>query len=262
LRENKSVLITIFVKNYVKTYFKLTFKYFRRIIVIMKNRHKILEMLYASKDYVSGTYIAQQLNISRSAVAKNICFLSGEGYVISAVNKRGYKIDNDYNAIDPLIIEEATGLTTKVYNEINSTSDRAKLLDVTSDTGAIVIARRQTNGHARKGKTFESELGGTYFSVLIKKDLPLDLDTVENLTQPLLQIIADYVHGEIKENTVYKRDKKLCGILTESSADEDCIHSVVLGVGIYPDPLLPPKNKLIISIANAAIAAVEANKLL
>lgn len=221
----------------------------------MKSKHEILKILYSSENYVSGEYIGRQLNISRAAVSKTVAALRADGYNISAVNNRGYLLINKEDAINSSTIEGATGLKTELYDELTSTSDRAKLLEATGCSGAIVIARRQTNGRARRGKEFKSDLGGTYFSALIKRDLPIG--SANAIVEELLKITADYAGGEINENTVIKDGKKLCGILAEISADEDFIHSVILGIGIYPDPLLPPKTELIISLTNAALAVAD-----
>lgn len=221
----------------------------------MKGKNEILKILYSSENYVSGEHIGKQLNISRASVSKAVALLRAEGYNISAVNNRGYLLVNKGDAINPSAIEEATGLKTELYEKISSTSDRAKMLEAINFPGAIIIARSQTKGRARKGKEFKSNLGGTYFSVLIKKDLPID--SAKKITRKLLQIVAGYTGGEIMENTVFKDGKKLCGILAEISADDDFIHSVILGVGIYPDPLLPPKTELIISLASAALSSAD-----
>ena len=53
---------------------------------------KILTMLRGTEDYISGQEICDRLGVSRTAVWKVINELKEEGYVIEAVNNKGYRI--------------------------------------------------------------------------------------------------------------------------------------------------------------------------
>ena len=55
----------------------------------MDSKTKILEYL-SEEEYVSGQLRAEKCGISRSAVHKAVEGLRKSGYIILAVNKRGY----------------------------------------------------------------------------------------------------------------------------------------------------------------------------
>lgn len=239
----------------MKTVFKLTFKLVISTIIGMKYLGEILKLLASASDYLSGQKIANELNISREYVFKCITALRAQGYNIIGQKPRGYLLKDPRHYIDVKRIQNETGLETEYYYEIDSTSNRAYALFYKGKRGAIIIARSQTDGRARNGKKFESDVGGTYFSIFIKKDMPFSAAAA--VTGKLLKNISSACRGEIVENTVYKDGKKLCGILTETMADMDMIHSIILGIGIYDDPALPPATELIISLANAALDKIN-----
>ena len=55
-------------------------------------KEKILALLRTSSDYISGQAICEKLGVSRTAVWKNINALKAEGYIIDAVNNKGYRL--------------------------------------------------------------------------------------------------------------------------------------------------------------------------
>ena len=55
-------------------------------------KKRILEILKAKNEYISGQMLCEELGISRTAVWKNINSLKKEGYVIDSVNNKGYKL--------------------------------------------------------------------------------------------------------------------------------------------------------------------------
>jgi BirA family biotin operon repressor/biotin-[acetyl-CoA-carboxylase] ligase len=57
-------------------------------------KDKILHILKESTDYVSGEKISNLLNVSRTAIWKNINSLKEEGYKIDSVSRKGYKLIN------------------------------------------------------------------------------------------------------------------------------------------------------------------------
>lgn len=248
-------MLIIFVKSCVKTVFRLTFKSVSRTIISMKYRDEILKLLANSSDYLSGQEIANKFNISREYVFKCINALRAEGYNIIGQKPRGYLLENAGLYIDCERIEKETGLKTEYYKEIDSTSNRAYALYTEGERGAVVVARTQSKGRARRGKKFESDVGGTYFSILIKKDLPFKAAAA--VTDELLKSVAAKCRGEVVENTVYKGGRKLCGILTETIADMDMLHAVIVGIGIYRDPALSPATELIISLTLTALSALS-----
>ena len=55
-----------------------------------KTKSRILKALRNRQDYLSGQQLCERLEISRTAVWKNIKALEAEGYEIEAVQNKGY----------------------------------------------------------------------------------------------------------------------------------------------------------------------------
>lgn len=55
-------------------------------------KEKILKILKENNDYISGEKISNILNVSRTAVWKNINSLKENGYEIDSVSRKGYRL--------------------------------------------------------------------------------------------------------------------------------------------------------------------------
>ena len=132
-------------------------------------------------------------------------------------------------------------LSIKVYKKIDSTNTRAKLFaESKSNTNAIFIAKEQTAGRGRLGRTFVSTKGnGLYLSILLNKKLPPEFATA--LTTYMAVIASRAIHTvagvqpKIKwVNDLYLSGKKLAGILTEGKASEngESLDYAVVGIGV------------------------------
>lgn len=103
------------------------------------------------------------------------------------------------------------------------------------DDKTVVVADQQTAGRGRFDRKWVSQLGGLYFSILLK---PTKTDFLANLTQlmalSICQAAEKYgIEPKLKwPNDVQVNGKKLCGILSEAVAKNGHIACLVLGVGI------------------------------
>lgn len=205
---------------------------------------EILRMLREQNEYVSGQQLCEALGVSRTAVWKVINQLKEEGYQIEAVRNKGYHITG---YPDRLSADEVKSLTetkwagTEViyYEETDSTNIRAKALaEEGAEHGTLVIAGRQNAGKGRRGRGWISPKGeNIYMSILLRPEF-------EPVKAPMLTLVMAYsvaqalrekeeINAKIKwPNDVVLHKKKICGILTEMSAEIDYINHVVIGVGI------------------------------
>ncbi len=53
----------------------------------------------AEDDYISGAALAEKLGVSRNAVWKAVKALETEGFSISSVTSKGYKLNDDNNTV-------------------------------------------------------------------------------------------------------------------------------------------------------------------
>lgn len=111
--------------------------------------------------------------------------------------------------------------------------------------GTAMIAGCQTQGRGRLGRTFFSEEGGLYLSVLLRPERPAsDLMTLTARTAVCVrQAIIDVcsIDTQIKwVNDLYLHGKKVCGILTELVGSEN--PAAVVGIGINCDQTAFPEE--------------------
>ncbi|MBR4355649.1 MAG: biotin--[Elusimicrobiaceae bacterium] len=119
--------------------------------------------------------------------------------------------------------------------EVNSTNTYLKDRQKTLPHGTVVYADRQTAGRGRYNRTWVSQEGGLYFSVLLK---PLPNPFLPNLTQ-LMAVSICYVLEELGlrptlkwPNDVQVNGRKISGILSEAIFEQGTLKAVILGVGI------------------------------
>lgn len=209
-------------------------------------KSKVLELLKHSDDYISGQRICEQLGVSRTAVWKVMNRLREEGYVIDSVNNKGYKLLScpdllSEDLISSSLHERQTDFIRKVVYlpDVDSTNTYAKsAAEHGLPDRTLVTADRQTSGKGRRGRSFSSPGGvGIFMTLLLKPDIPplkasmLTLPAGMAVCQALREITG--IPAMIKwPNDIVINGKKICGILTEMSAEMDSINHIVIGIGI------------------------------
>ncbi|HHU22836.1 MAG TPA: biotin--[acetyl-CoA-carboxylase] ligase [Clostridiales bacterium] len=135
-------------------------------------------------------------------------------------------------------------LSIIVLDEVGSTNDEVKSR-ATDGKDWVIIARSQTAGRGRLGRSFDSQRGGLYLSLSYRPDRPLEQSL--HLTAMAALAICDVVQKlcnikvEIKwPNDLLLNNKKFCGILTEAAFNGDG-YFIVTGIGINLDNPLPPE---------------------
>ena len=200
----------------------------------------------AGGDYISGAALADKLGVSRNAVWKAVKALEAEGFSISSITSKGYKLNEDNNRlsedlISPFLTTKEMGRTIKVLEEVDSTNNIVRELETEkAPHGTTVIADSQTAGKGRLGRSFVSPHGtGLYMSVLVRPHF--DLEFAPMITAAAACAAAEAVEGLCNRkvnikwvNDLYMNGKKICGILTEASLglemrELDC---ATIGIGI------------------------------
>ncbi len=205
---------------------------------------KILKILEDTNEYISGQQLCEEFSVSRTAIWKVINKLKEEGYQIESVPNKGYRL---HLAPDRLSKSELVNhLNTKwlgqqiyAFEEIGSTNVFAKELgEKGSPHGTIVVAESQTEGRGRRGRSWESPPGSSIsISILLRPDISPEKASMLTMIMALAVVRGiKEITGETTKikwpNDILCNQKKICGILTEMSAELDMIHYVVIGVGI------------------------------
>ncbi len=121
------------------------------------------------------------------------------------------------------------------FDELDSTNAYAKRNRSFLSDQTVLVARTQTAGRGRMTRQWLSEVGGLYFSVLLK---PVQTRFLPNLTQWMALCVCESVREAGAEaflkwpNDVLADGKKLCGILSEAVTGKKGFEALVLGVGV------------------------------
>ncbi|MGN0906416.1 MAG: biotin--[acetyl-CoA-carboxylase] ligase [Bullifex sp.] len=204
----------------------------------MTTKEKVLSLLEENRSaYISGEEMAVKLSVSRASVWKAVKALEDDGYIIEGVTKKGYRLVLS-DIMSEEILSSLIPVPVHYYPEIDSTNNEAKRLAAAGVKPPFaVIAERQTGGRGRRGRSFISERGGTYFTLCIGTSAGLD---TESVTTRSALAIADTIASlgfspQIKwVNDVYLNGKKCVGILTEGiiSIEENRVSEVLIGIGV------------------------------
>jgi BirA family biotin operon repressor/biotin-[acetyl-CoA-carboxylase] ligase len=211
-----------------------------------------------SGEYVSGEEISRKLNVSRTAVWKQVRKLESEGYVIEAVPRLGYRLTGKPSRLSlhellPKLTTKRFGRNLKLLDVVASTQDELRnLAEEGAPEGTLVIAEQQTSGRGRMGRSWVSPAGkGVWMSLLLRPPVPLPLTpqltllTAVALSRAISRVVPVTI-GIKWPNDLLVKGKKISGILLESAAEDERLRYVVVGMGIsanldsedYPGDLL------------------------
>ncbi|MCP4649983.1 MAG: biotin--[acetyl-CoA-carboxylase] ligase [PVC group bacterium] len=206
---------------------------------------KVLNFLKDNRDFfVSGEDICRKLKVSRTAVWKHIQNLKRHGYEIVAQPHLGYRLEKIPDSLlpDEIVYKLKTkkfGQKVVSYASIGSTNDAAyTLAEQNAMEGTLVVAEQQTKGKGRMGRSWKSPHGeGIYASLILRPVITpeeagkITLMAAVSIAKTIRQLSG--LPAVIKwPNDIMIENEKICGILTEMSAELDMINFVVLGVGI------------------------------
>lgn len=214
---------------------------------------KILEQLLM-RGAVCGQALGEELGVTRAAIFKQIEQLRAMGFEIDA-GRAGYRLMSCPDCLMTPMIRlrlktEWAGREVLYFDELDSTNRKARELAAQgAKTGTLVIANEQTGGRGRRGRSWVSPRGESVLMSLIlrpqthpSKVAKLSLLTALAAEEAIRDVTG--LEAKIKwPNDVVVSGRKVCGMLLEMTADEQCVHDVVAGVGInvhqkeFPDDI-------------------------
>ncbi len=193
--------------------------------------------------------------------------MADKNEVTSNLNEENpsYNYEISPESIRKHILKYQDAFDFDVRKVVTSTNDIAKDLAYRgAKEGTVVISQEQTAGKGRRGKKFYSpSASGVYMSIILRPKY--------NANQSLLITVASAVavartvekisgkEAKIKwVNDVFCNDKKVSGILTESSfnAKNGRIDFIVLGIGIN---IQEPKGGFPSELEDIAISMFQEN---
>ena len=226
---------------------------------------EILRMLRETEGYVSGQELCNKFGVSRTAVWKAVNQLKEAGYEIEAAQNKGYHLLSVPDVMDQVELEsiratEWAGCEIHYFDSIDSTNTKAKeLAEEGHPAGTLVVADQQVSGKGRRGRAWESPHGtGIFMTLLLKPDINPNNASMLTLVAAMATAGAiSRVTGENAQikwpNDIVIDGKKICGILTEMSAQSDYINHIVIGIGInvhndeFPEEIRETAGSLLLS---------------
>ena len=207
-------------------------------------KSQILKMLRESDHYVSGQELCEKFGVSRTAIWKAINSLKATGYEIEATPNKGYYLKEaadvmNSNELQSIRKTKWIGKEIHYFDKIDSTNTKAKeLAEQGAESGTLIVADQQVAGKGRRGRSWESPAGsGIFMTILLKPEINpnhasmLTLVTALAVAKALAEVTGE--NAQIKwPNDIVVNGKKVCGILTEMSAQFDYINHIVIGIGI------------------------------
>jgi BirA family biotin operon repressor/biotin-[acetyl-CoA-carboxylase] ligase len=130
------------------------------------------------------------------------------------------------------------GKTIHSFRQLTSTNDIAKeLAKKGAAEGTVIVADTQTHGRGRLDRTWISPQGGLWFSIILRPKVnPRDAPQLTFMMSVAVAKTINKLYGlkaEIKwPNDVLVNDKKVCGILTETSTKGNLLNYAAVGVGV------------------------------
>jgi BirA family transcriptional regulator, biotin operon repressor / biotin---[acetyl-CoA-carboxylase] ligase len=207
--------------------------------------HLILrELLARDPDWVSGSVLAAKLGISRVAVWQHMEKLRAAGFGFEAQRSRGYRISTRPPTLYAPFIETQLKVRPKhfsllVLDEIDSTNDEAaRQLSAGRTVPFAVLARRQTRGRGRFGRTWHSDSASNLYASFAFRPrvepgrmqtftLWMGLNVCE-----LVANFANVMPGIKWPNDILFDGRKAGGMLTEARVDADEMRDLVFGLGL------------------------------
>jgi len=237
----------------------------------MRTKEKLAALLTGSgSEFISGSAIAEDLNISRAAVWKHIKALEKDGYKIEAVPNKGYRLSEDNDVVTEEAVLRYLGdlrdvFTVEVYTSVGSTNTLLKEKAGRLPDRSVIIAGAQTEGRGRIGRKFFSPEGtGIYLSVLLKQNIrPEHAGRLTTAAAVAACRAIEECTGSTAEikwvNDVFVGGKKVCGILTEASVNYETgiPDNIAVGIGFN---VYSPENGFPEDIAETAGAITEVRK--
>ncbi|MCZ2259443.1 biotin--[acetyl-CoA-carboxylase] ligase [Sporosarcina sp. G11-34] len=206
---------------------------------------ELLKRLFeANGQPVSGQEIADQFQLSRTAIWKYIKELEQDGYEIGTIRKKGYYLIATPDKVNAANIKKYLK-ATKYGQQIHyfETCESTQLIahdEAQNDApdGTVVISEEQTSGKGRMSRPWDSAVSkGIWMSVIVRPSLTpqqapqMTLVAAVAVTRAIQDITG--IHPNIKwPNDILINGKKVVGILTELLADPDRVKAIILGIGI------------------------------
>ena len=149
-------------------------------------------------------------------------------------------MDNDYKNINLQLKTHFIGKRIYHYKRIPSTQQLAISFaetNISNENGTVILADEQYDGKGRGNKKWISPKGGLWMSLIIKPKIELNKINILSLISAIsvCEIINEISNLESRikwPNDIVIDNKKIAGIIIDSSTNGSNIDYIVIGIGI------------------------------
>jgi BirA family biotin operon repressor/biotin-[acetyl-CoA-carboxylase] ligase len=237
----------------------------------------IRELLAQETAWVSGSILAEKLNMSRVAVWQHMEKLRAAGFSFAAQRSRGYRLTGRPAQLHGPLIESQLQVVPKNFSlvlldETDSTNDEAaRQLGAGRPTPFAILARRQTHGRGRFGRTWHSDATNNFYASFAFRPRVAP-DRMQTFTLwmglnvcELLDRFLGITPGIKWPNDILFDGRKAGGMLTEARVDADQIRDLVFGLGLNVNggasDMPGDLSRRAISLSEVAAGPVDLNRL-
>ncbi|MGT2932966.1 bifunctional biotin--[acetyl-CoA-carboxylase] ligase/biotin operon repressor BirA [Streptococcus catagoni] len=206
----------------------------------MKTTEKIYRLLSENQDFLTGSFLSEELNLSRTSVWKAIKTLETQGLHFEKSKQLGYRLIEGDLLLPDEISRKVNIPVTLNEKSISTQTDAKQNMKNNPKCPHLYLANSQKEAKGRLDRPFySSKTGGIYMSLHIKPNLPYE--EMEPYTMMVASCLVKAIsrltgiQTEIKwVNDIYLGNKKIAGILTEAitSMETGLITDVIIGIGI------------------------------
>lgn len=235
-------------------------------------KDKILQcFLDAPGEPISGQQLANDFQVSRTAIWKHMQSLQQEGYTFETVKKRGYRLiavpdKVDFGQLKQFLTTKRYGQQVHYFDRVESTQLVAHdLVRQGVPDGTLVIAEHQTAGRGRMQREWESSEGkGIWMTIIIRPEIAphqapqFTLVTAVAVVNAMKSLFKNFTPQIKWPNDILVDGKKTTGILTEMIAEENRIQALLIGIGINVNQQLDDFPQQLQTIATSV--AIEEGK--
>ncbi|NDV93239.1 bifunctional biotin--[acetyl-CoA-carboxylase] ligase/biotin operon repressor BirA [Alteromonas sp. 345S023] len=211
-----------------------------------KATRKHILALLCDGQFHSGEIIAQQVGLSRTAVAGHISQLADWGLNVFKVKGKGYRLERGFPLLNADSIKKHLGDTKRAMIDVESvlpstnTELKRRIANARHDlaNGDVLFAEVQTEGRGRHGRVWQAPVGGSltfsmYWSFPDGYQSMAGLSLLVGLA--VCEALKDFGvnDAELKwPNDIYLQGRKLAGVLIEVEGQIGATAHSVIGVGL------------------------------
>lgn len=205
----------------------------------------LLAFLKAGEKAVSGDQLAKALGVSRVAIWGRLERLREQGFAFEASPRKGYRLAGTPAAahgawIEAHLRQRRCQLPCEVLDSVDSTNSEAeRRLAAGAEAPFAVLARRQSAGRGRLGRSWRSDRpGNLYLSVAFRPFL--EVERLGPFTVWMGLVVCEHLERErgLRLALKWPNDlldaggRKVAGMLTEARIDADAVRDLVFGLGL------------------------------